>query len=212
MTKRLGIFGGSFDPIHLGHIIPVKNIYEKYQLESVFFVPVNIPNSSKKIVASADYRLQMLKVSLSNYSNFKIDDREIKRGGISFSYETILEISQNYSDHQIFFIIGDDALKNLHTWKQYKKIFEICNIIVTKRFEKNFSDYSALVINQYVKSHIKEHQTVFSDSSYGNIILENTPVINAASKEIREKLMKNENVSNLVDKNLEAWLKKNKVY
>ncbi|MBS82786.1 MAG: nicotinate (nicotinamide) nucleotide adenylyltransferase [Gammaproteobacteria bacterium] len=190
MTRNLGIFGGAFDPIHLGHILPVNNLCKKYKFEKVFFVPSNISNSSKKIIASAEQRLKMLEISLSDYPNFIVDDREIKRGGVSYSYDTILEISQDYKDYQIFFIIGQDLLKELNSWKSSKKIFELCSILVTNRSSKIIED----------------------EATYDSIFFEDTPKITASSTIIRNRLMKNEDVSDLVNKNLADWFKNNKVY
>ena len=84
---RIGIYGGAFDPIHLGHINPILEIVQKHKLEKVHFIPTHISNSNKKIEASAEERLFMIRKSLEDIGNFVVDDREITRGGKSFTYD-----------------------------------------------------------------------------------------------------------------------------
>ncbi len=204
---RIGIYGGAFDPIHLGHINPILEIVQKHKLEKVHFIPTHISNSNKKIEASAEERLFMIRKSLEDIGNFVVDDREITRGGKSFTYDSIQEIKAEYPEAQLYCIVGDDILTNIISWKSFEEIIKLSNILVTRR------DRSGKVItDNKVSCYMTQNESIFHDQSYGKIFIENTSIVDVSSKEIRHRLKNNKSISGLVNINLERWLEKNKVY
>ena len=209
--KRIGIFGGAFDPIHYGHIIPTQEIIEAHQLDKVHFVPTNIPTSSKKIIASSTDRIDMMKICL-NDSNSIIDDREISRGGISYMIDTIESIKKDYTNANLYLLIGIDVLQNINLWKSFDKIIKTCNIIVSSRSHKSIDYVKDINKNSQLHPLISTDRTMFHSDSYGKIYLEETSMVNTSSTEIRDKLGYKQSVRGLISPQLEKWLSKHKIY
>ena len=95
--RKIGVFGGAFDPIHLGHLLPVKELQDKYRLDHVVYVPTGIPNSTKNIIATSEQRLQMLTMALEDY-DFKVYTREITTDKTSYTFDTITSIKNDYKN------------------------------------------------------------------------------------------------------------------
>ena len=130
------IFGGTFDPPHIGHLLIAQTVFESENFERLIFVPANISPAKKNGDSSPpEERSKMLEMSLTNNPNFEISDLEIKREGISYTIDTIKEVADKLKldKKDLFFLMGSDTLKGFHNWKNPEKIIKICNIIVAIR-------------------------------------------------------------------------------
>ena len=210
ISKSIGIFGGAFDPIHLGHIIPIMELRARYSLDKVIYIPTFISNSKKNIEATPEQRLEMLEISLQN-RECEIDRREIDNKNISYTIDTLNSITQDFPDYKLIVIIGQDNLVSLPDWKDFEKVLSLCNIIVMNRQTSNDTKQSYKYL-EILKNRICSDQSVFNNQSNGNIIIEQTTSINITSTDIREKLSRGEPIEGLVDKKLENWLKHNRIY
>jgi len=210
ISKSIGIFGGAFDPIHLGHIIPIMELRARYSLDKVIYIPTFISNSKKNIEATPEQRLEMLEISLQN-RECEIDRREIDNKNISYTIDTLNSITQDFPDYKLIVIIGQDNLVSLPDWKDFEKVLSLCNIIVMNRQTSNDTKQSYKYL-EILKNRICSDQSVFNNQSNGNIIIEQTTSINITSTHIREKLRRGEPIEGLVDKKLENWLKQNRIY
>ena len=210
ISKSIGIFGGAFDPIHLGHIIPIMELRARYSLDKVIYIPTFISNSKKNIEATPEQRLEMLEISLQN-RECEIDRREIDNKNISYTIDTLNSITQDFPDYKLIVIIGQDNLVSLPDWKDFEKVLSLCNIIVMNRQTSNDPKQSHKYLG-ILKNRICSDQSVFNNQSNGNIIIEQTTSINITSTDIREKLRRGEPIEGLVDKKLENWLKQNRIY
>ena len=205
--KRIGIYGGAFDPLHNGHIKPIDQVSRVHDLHRIHFIPTNISNSEKKIFASHVDRLEMLRIGLDNPA-YIADDREIIREGISYTIDTIESVVEENRGANIYLIIGSDILPTLNKWKDFSNIMLLCNIIVLARMTNNNDS----LINKELKSLICSDLAIFHGNSYGKIYLQDMPLINISSTEIRSRLQKNQKVSNLIPLRLDQWLQKRKIY
>lgn len=133
LKKKLIVFGGSFDPIHNGHIKIAKRAFKKIKADKLFFVPCNNHPHDKRISANNNDRLKMLKLGIKGYPRFEICDFEIKRNEISYSIDTINYFKEYYSDYQIYLLIGYDQLLKFKKWHKYEEILEKAKIICHKR-------------------------------------------------------------------------------
>ncbi len=139
---NIGLFGGTFNPLHNGHIETIKYVADKFALKQVFFIPCAIPpHKVQKNLVSAKERFNMVDQSLKNLSgpyNFYASDIELKRRGLSFTIDTIKEFKKNLKNQNDFFLIlGSDAFFDIQTWKNFKEIFnEICVIIMLRKQNK----------------------------------------------------------------------------
>ena len=130
------IFGGTFDPPHIGHLLIAQTVFESENFERLIFVPANISPAKKNGDSSPpEERSKMLEMSLTNNPNFEISDLEIKREGIRYTIDTIKEVADKLKldKNNLFFLMGSDTLKGFHNWKNPEEIIKLCNIIVAIR-------------------------------------------------------------------------------
>jgi len=131
---RIGILGGTFNPIHLGHLILAEEAREKLKLDKVIFVPANLaPHKDSLDIAFAFSRLEMVKLAVAGNNFFSCSDSEIKREGKSFTIDTLKEFKKKYPRDDLYFIIGSDLLKYLDDWKDLSKIIKMVKFVAATR-------------------------------------------------------------------------------
>jgi nicotinate-nucleotide adenylyltransferase len=131
---RQGIFGGSFDPIHLGHVNLALEIMNAWSLDSVRFIPAaNPPHKLGSVQASAAHRVAMITTAIVDHDGFVVDSRELDRGGTSYTVETIRELQREHPDDAHFFIIGADSLADLHKWYRIEDLAQMVTFLVAAR-------------------------------------------------------------------------------
>ncbi len=139
---KIGIFGGTFDPIHWGHLRSAEQVSESFGLDRVFFVPASIPPHKRgQTHTPARDRLRMVRLAVANNPRFAVSTMEINRPGVSYSVDTIRNFAQRLKKGaSLHFIIGLDAFSEIGTWKDFRVIFTLCNFIVTSRPGSRESD------------------------------------------------------------------------
>lgn len=131
---KIGILGGTFNPIHLGHLILAEEIREKLTLDKIIFVPANLPPHKEGLdVAPCPMRLTMINLAAKGNRYFKVSDTEIKRKGKSYTIDTIREFKRLYPQDELFFIIGSDLLNYLDEWKDLNEITKMVKFVVATR-------------------------------------------------------------------------------
>lgn len=134
MAERIGILGGSFNPVHSGHLILAQDAMEQFGLERVLFVPASQPPHKPTLqLAPAADRLAMLRLALGDDTRFGLAEDEIQRGGVSYTVDTLRRLREQHRDASLFFIIGGDTLRELHTWKDIYTVLELAEIITVAR-------------------------------------------------------------------------------
>ncbi|MGH8763060.1 MAG: nicotinate-nucleotide adenylyltransferase, partial [Nitrosospira sp.] len=130
----IGVFGGTFDPIHYGHLRVAEEIAETASLQEMRFIPAGMPRLRRTPVASLKHRAAMLRVAIQGNSRFVLDEREIRRGGVSYSVESLRELKRELgADVILCFIIGADAFMKLAEWHRWRELFELCHFIIAAR-------------------------------------------------------------------------------
>jgi len=131
---RVGIFGGTFNPIHCGHLRSAEEVREAFSLDRVYFVPsARPPHKPGEELASAEDRLKMVKLAIADNPAFAASPVELEREGISYSVDTIHYFLTAVQPTSLAFIIGIDAFREIHSWKEHERIPTLCDIIVTSR-------------------------------------------------------------------------------
>lgn len=132
---RLGVLGGTFDPIHLGHVALASAAQNQFGLDKVLFIPAFIPphKSRRQDLTPAPYRFQMVKMALAEYLNFEVSDIEIKRTEISYTVETLRSLKEIHRSAELFLILGADTLKEVPTWRDYEAIEQLVTFLVAPR-------------------------------------------------------------------------------
>ncbi len=180
------LFGGSFDPIHLGHIIPLIDIKDFLPVKKIIFIPAKVsPFKEGKVIAEPEHRINMIRISIEGNDYFDVSDFEIKKGGISYTIDTIRYYKDIYDD--LGFIIGEDNLKDFKKWKEWENILKICKVIVIKR------------------------KCSPGDIIEGMIKI-NTRTIEISSSEIRQRIREGKEIKHLVKEGVAEYIYKNKLY
>ncbi|EGT3614975.1 nicotinate-nucleotide adenylyltransferase [Clostridium perfringens] len=138
--KKIGVIGGTFDPIHIGHIYIAYEAYKELELDEVIFMPAgNPPHKRNKDITDEIIRYEMVKKAINPYSFFSISNYEIEKQGLSFTYETLRYLNESFGEVELYFITGADCLVNLNSWKNISDIFKFSNLVVFNRpgFNKN---------------------------------------------------------------------------
>lgn len=131
---RLGIFGGTFNPIHLGHLLIAEDAAEAFHLDRVVFVPsATPPHKRPRVLAPAAQRMRMVKFAIQGNNRFTCSDIEVRRGGPSYSVETLRHLRGAMPRAEFFFLIGSDSLRELHKWKEAPELVKLCEFICVTR-------------------------------------------------------------------------------
>jgi nicotinate-nucleotide adenylyltransferase len=189
--KRIGIFGGTFDPPHKGHIAIAEKAMKQLSLDKIYFVPAYLPpHKLQHYSMTAKHRLTMVKLAIEGHKGFKVSAIELQRRGISYTYYTLKAFRSRFPNAALILIIGADNLEQFQSWKSPKAILQLATLAVYKR--KGF--------NQSLKNH--------------NIVFQ--PIkgqfLQVSSTEIRNRLMKGLTVSKLILKPIERYIKKHSLY
>ena len=169
MPQRIGILGGSFDPIHIGHLIIAQDAQEQFQLDSVLFIPAHqAPLKSKRSTATPQQRWRMTQLAVENEPCFVACDIEIKVGGTNYSVDTVRSLLDAYPDSELHWILGADQIAQLHHWREIETLCQLTRFIA---FEREGSSCS----NADLPSHAK-------------ILFAPSRLIQISSTEIRERL------------------------
>ena len=167
--SKIGIFGGTFNPIHLGHIRLGQLVLDEIKLDKILFIPDNTPpHKSNKELASGTYRLEMINISLKDHKNMESSDIELKREGKSYTYETLLELKKQNPNDELFLLTGADMFLTLDKWREPETIFETANIIGVPRVDSDFEkmeEYAENVIKPMGAKVFMLSQTVFDTAS-----------------------------------------------
>jgi len=131
---KIGILGGTFNPVHIGHLILAEEVLEKLRLDRVIFIPANLPPHKDNVdIASPNLRLKMIKSAIKGNKNFAVSEIEIKRPGRSYTIDTLRTLKEKYPKDELFFIIGSDLLKYLNEWKDLNEIMNMVKFIAATR-------------------------------------------------------------------------------
>jgi nicotinate-nucleotide adenylyltransferase len=132
--KRIGLFGGSFDPVHIGHLLVAQAACEELALERLFFIPAaQSPFKPTSEPASPALRLRMLRLALAGNSNYEIDAQELQRGGVSFTIDTVQDYAGRFAGAELFYLIGADHVPTLPKWRDADKLAGLVQFVVIPR-------------------------------------------------------------------------------
>jgi len=187
----IGIYGGSFDPVHLGHLITAESIKKELNFERLFLLPCCEPVHKNSLHYSSEQRLEMLSLAIKEFPSLEIDTREIDRGGSSYMIETLAEIVKEFKDSSICLIIGMDSFINFKTWKKWDEFAKLIHLIILPR---NTNQHPQKSLDTFDIALDKNH---LNKKTSGLLYFSNSELIDISSSDIRGKIASNQNLDGL---------------
>ena len=187
----IGIYGGSFDPVHLGHLITAESIKKELNFERLFLLPCCEPVHKNSLHYSSMQRLEMLSLAIKEFPSLEIDTREIDRGGSSYMIETLAEIVKEFKDSTICLIIGMDSFINFKTWKKWDEFAKLIHLIILPR---NTNQHPQKSLDTFDIALDKNH---LNNKTSGLLYFSNSELIDISSSDIRGKIASNQNLDGL---------------
>jgi nicotinate-nucleotide adenylyltransferase len=211
---RIGIFGGTFDPIHIGHLRAALEIAEELELEKVYMVPSALPpHKTSAPTTKFSHRLEMIKLAVGTSSLLGYLDLEGKRSGPSYSIDTLRELYEIFGENtEFFFIIGLDAFLEIKTWKEYEKLFEYANFVVVGRGEHKKEDFETFMSGLGINVKRKAGSGGFVLPSEKQILFKKTTRMDISATSIRTKVVQGGSIDFLVPKSVNKYIKEKKLY
>jgi nicotinate-nucleotide adenylyltransferase len=133
MTVPIGLFGGTFDPIHYGHLRTAFELWQSLKLSQVRFLPTGDPPHREAPLTTPELRLQMVSAAIAGISAFVVDDREMRRTGVSYSVDTLTELRREFPTRSLCLLLGMDAYLGLPNWHRWREIFDLAHVVVAHR-------------------------------------------------------------------------------
>ncbi len=220
--RRIGLFGGTFNPVHLGHLRGAEEIREAFGLEQVIFIPAAIPpHKVAEEVIEAKHRLEMVKLAIATNPFFSTTDIELLRLDKSYSIDTIRYFRQRHQE-AFFFILGRDAFVEIETWKEFQLLFSLCNFIVMTRpgFQKPLSNSVRVRINSAppipdaLATFFRYDQEVkgWIHPSGHTLHFKEITILDISSTKIRELIERGESVRYLIPSEVDVYIQQNRLY
>lgn len=198
----IGIFGGSFDPVHLGHLKTAKSIKKELNFERLFLLPCHDPVHKNSLHYSPKQRLEMLNLAIKDYPSLEIDTREIDREGNSYMIDTLADLTEEFKGKTICLIIGMDSFLSFKTWKKWDEFARLVHLIILPRntdglVEKNLETFDVAL-----------DKSDLNISSSGLLYFSNSELIDISSTDIRGKIASNQNLDGLMPSPVIKFLQK----
>ncbi len=207
---RIGILGGTFNPIHIGHIRGAISTYETFLLDKMIFLPTGIPPHKKDDVANAEYRYEMIKLSIDGLDFCEVSRYEIDSNKVNYTIDSVRHFKNTYPDDELFFIVGTDAFYYLSSWKKHKDLIEILSFIVVRRPEYD----TQIILNKY--RNIVNFQEVKEKAKYRaepkTVYIYTPPAFDVSSSAVRNKIKRNECIKYLVPEKVEKFIVEKGLY
>ncbi len=194
--RRIGVMGGTFDPIHLGHLMIAEAVWNEYKLDKILFIPSANPPHKDNVLTSAKHRFNMALLATCSNPHFEVSSIEMERTGPSYTVDTIKELRRLYGEStELYFIIGADSIKELPTWHNIDELLTLCHFVATRR-----PGYAPdlTVIEQLYKD--------------ADIHILETPELEISSTDIRRRIKKGYSIQYITTEQVEQYIRKEGLY
>lgn len=198
--KKIGIMGGTFNPIHFGHILIAQSAFEQFSLHKVWFMPNKIPAyKSIKDIVDEKHRVEMVSIAIEQYDNFELSEFELQRDGYTYTYDTLLRLKEEYENYEFYFIMGADSLFTFSKWVKPDIIAQNCTLLVAGR--DNAGDKK--IDNKMQELRQQYHAEIFKI---------NCNEVDISSNSIRKKIKNNDEITSFMPQNVIEYIKKYNLY
>lgn len=197
---RIGMYGGTFDPVHLGHLILAETCREQVRLDRIIFIPAGLPpHKQGREFTPGNARAEMLEFAIAGHAEFSVDRSEIKRSGPSYTVETLRSLRQDHPDDELFLLMGADSLAEFPLWKEPREIATLASLIVVNRGSQAPPDLAGLI------PHLGE-------AAVARIELVTMPGIDISASDIRRRAQQGRSLRYLVPRAVERYILEQHLY
>ena len=218
MTQRLGILGGTFNPIHLGHLAAAEEVRDRLKLEKVIFIPSFLPpHKIDEEIPSAVQRQEMVRLAIKGNAQFTVSDMEIRRGGRSYTIDTIEALRQAHPGSELYFLTGLDSFLEIRTWKDWDRLLTLCSFVVLSREGYRFRDIAQLGFLDVPEQELsaldaREKDQVVITGESRPVYLERVPFYDISSTDIRMRVREGRSIKYHLPEAVEHYIIENKLY
>lgn len=206
--EMVGVFGGTFDPIHFGHLKTVSAVQIQLSLARILLIPTYIPPHRLTPTTEPEHRIAMIQSAIKSMPRLVCDDREIQRGGISYTLLTVQELRQEFGETPLFLILGLDSFLDLPRWHRWSEILDHVHIIVMKR--PGWVLPSSLP--DWWQDAAEENLGNLQEKSYGHVYCMSVPSINITSTGIRHQLSRDAHVNDALPSSVLSYIRRHQLY
>ena len=198
--RKIGIMGGTFNPIHNGHLLIAENALCQYHLDKVYFIPTgHSPHKGEQTIVSAKIRYEMIERAIHGNPGFAVSSIEIDSPETSYTYHTLEKLNGMYPGDRFYFIMGGDSLHDFPGWKNPKRICELCHLLAAVR-----NDMDVRILEHYADT--------VRQMFCGEIDLLNTPNFSVSSHEIRDRIKNHASIRYLVPEEVRMYIEEHQLY
>jgi len=186
VAAKIGILGGTFDPIHFGHLRPALDVAEQLKLDHIRLIPSAVPPHRAPPQATAQQRVTMLQLAIKNNDRFVVDDRELHRQGPSYTVDTLISLRQQFPESPLYLLLGTDAFVEIQTWNNWTQLIELAHIVVMQRPDET------MVMSDELTRWYQQHLAVDTDQEQlaGAVWPVDVTQLAISATEIRENMSK----------------------
>lgn len=213
--QKIGLFGGTFDPIHFGHLRAAEEIKQILELNKVYFIPSAIPpHKTQSIITDASKRLEMIQLAIEGNPYFDVSEFELQSDTTSYTINTMEHFIKTMPDVEFYFILGNEQFNHIESWKEYKRLFELTNFAVITR--PGFSELDSCKVPLALKDEFRYYNSIENVNSYTNktkeIVFIEIKGIEISSTDIRAFVESDKSIKYLVPNKVENFILSEKLY
>lgn len=210
LQQAIGILGGTFDPIHFGHLRTALELHQALDLAEVRIIPCFQPVHRKSPTATPEQRLDMARRAIESEPALRVDDCEIKRKGPSYTIDTLIGLRKELPETPLCVIMGIDALLHFPSWHRWEEILQLAHLIVVHRPQYHLPQTG--IVADLLKQRLKQSPTVLHETIAGNIVLQPVTPLEISATDIRKQIAMGRNPRYLLPNNVYKYIQEHGVY
>jgi nicotinate-nucleotide adenylyltransferase len=209
----IAILGGTFNPIHLGHLHLAKQLQSKFGFDTVRFMPAALPALKDTPNASAEQRAEMVKISIQNQNQFTLDTQELSRPGVSYTIDTLISLRKELGNEvSLCWLMGSDAFVHLNAWHRWQELLNYAHLVVVKRPHSD----ALTELNEELKKLLSTHEAKrieeIRQQAHGKILIQEIAALDISSTKVRENIAHGKEIGALVPKAAMRYIEENHLY
>ena len=192
----IGVFGGTFDPVHLGHLRPALDVFQQLGLQAMHWIPNRLPPHRQTPATNTEHRLQMLRLAVQSVPGFVVDTRELDREGPSYMVDTLESLRQEFADTPVCLVLGQDAFNDLSSWHQWQRLLTLAHIVVCTRPGYQYPSQGELL--ELMEKQCVQTTEALHKEKAGRILLQPVTLLDIAATRIRQLVQQGNSIRYLV--------------